>query len=309
MNLRSVDLNLLVILDALLDEAHVSRAAQRLNLSQPAVSHALQRCRHLFGDDLLDRGRGTMHRTPRAEALRAPLKSLLAELHELIDPPEVSLCELRQVVRITAADHPTAMIAGPLLEALQREAPHIAIVFQPWHGADAAASALTNGDTDLAISVFDRAADEIERITVLNETYVVAMRRDHPAGSDFDLDQWLSWPHVLVSGRAAMRSPLDASLEAIGRVRRVGLVVPSFQLVPELLARTDLLALLPSHSFHWRDSKQLIGLPPPIPVDGFPLHLAWHKRQSGDRGLRHVIATIEAVFAGFDKREGEPKPG
>jgi DNA-binding transcriptional LysR family regulator len=72
MNFRGLDLSLLVILDALMDEAHVSRAADRLNLSQPAASSALQRCRHLFRDDLLGRGRGTMRLTPRAEALRAP---------------------------------------------------------------------------------------------------------------------------------------------------------------------------------------------------------------------------------------------
>jgi DNA-binding transcriptional LysR family regulator len=146
MNLRTVDLNLLVILDVLLDEAHVSRAARRLNLSQPAVSAALQRCRHLLGDELLDRGRGTMHRTPRADALRGPLKSLLAGVQDLIEPAEVPLAELNRVVRITAADLPTAMIAGSLLENLGRTAPHVSVVFQPWQGADAAASALRNGD-------------------------------------------------------------------------------------------------------------------------------------------------------------------
>src|ERR1700756_5383646 len=101
MNLRSFDLNLLVVLDALLDEAHVSRAADRLSLSQPATSAALQRCRHLFGDELLQRGRGTMTRTPKAEALRAPLKSLLTGVVELIDPTDVPLAEIRQTLRIT----------------------------------------------------------------------------------------------------------------------------------------------------------------------------------------------------------------
>jgi DNA-binding transcriptional LysR family regulator len=296
MNLRSIDLNLLVILDVLLDEAHVSRAARRLNLSQPAVSAALQRCRHLLGDELLDRGRGTMHRTPRAEALRDPLKSLLAGVQDLIEPAEVPLAELQQVVRITAADLPTAMIAGSLVEDLARTAPQVSVVFQPWHGAEAAASALRNGDADLAISVFDRVDDEIERLTVLDETYVVAMRRDHPAAEGFDLDAWLAWPHVVVSGQGEMRTPLDAQLAAIGRHRRVGLVVPSFQLVPDLLARTSLLALTPVHSLRWRSPDSLLHLEPPLPVAGFPLHLAWHRRQSTDRGLRHVITIVSAIF-------------
>ena len=305
MNLRSVDLNLLVILDALLDEAHVSRAAQRLNLSQPAVSAALQRCRHLFGDALLDRGRGIMHRTPRAEALRAPLKSLLAEVRELIDPPEVPLAQTARTVRIVTADHPAAMMVGPLLEALARTAPLFDVVMMPWHGTGAAVAALVSGDADLAISVFPRDLEDIERTTLLEESYLVAMRRDHPAARAFDLDAWLAWPHVVVSGQGDRRTPLDSALERLGRTRRVGLVLPSFELVPELLARTDMIAMLGAHSLAWRKPDALIAFPPPIPVSGFPLHLAWHRRQSGDSGLVHVIDTLCDVFRGIADALGE----
>jgi DNA-binding transcriptional LysR family regulator len=174
------------------------------------------------------------------------------------------------------------------------------VVFQPWQGADAAASALRNGDADIAVSVFDRVEDEVERRTLLEETYVVAMRRDHPAAEGFDLDAWLAWPHVVVSGRGEMRTPLDAQLAAMGRHRQVGLVVPSFQLVPDLLACTFLLALMPMHSFRWQSRDVLLGLEPPLPITGFPLHLAWHSRQSADQGLRHVISIIEALFGTID---------
>ena len=154
MNLRSVDLNLLVILDALLEEAHVSRAADRLALSQPAVSAALQRCRNLFRDELLERGRGTMRPTPRAEALRAPLKSVLAEVLRLVDPAPVPLVELREVLRFSMADYPALLVIGPLQQALQRTAPGIDLIIKPWHGSQAAQAALLEGSTDLAISVF-----------------------------------------------------------------------------------------------------------------------------------------------------------
>jgi hypothetical protein len=113
MNLRTLDLNLLVVLDALLDEAHVGRAADRLGLSQPAASAALQRCRHAFRDELLERGRGTMRLTPKAETLRAPLKSLLAGVTELMDPPEIPLADICQTLRITAADYPALIRARP----------------------------------------------------------------------------------------------------------------------------------------------------------------------------------------------------
>ncbi|WP_106754096.1 LysR family transcriptional regulator [Pannonibacter carbonis] len=299
MNLRSIDLNLLVILDALLDEAHVSRAAQRLNLSQPAVSSALQRCRHLFGDDLLERGRGGMLRTARGEALRAPLKSVLAGIQGLTGPKDVPLQEIERTVRIVTADLPACIMTGPLLETLRQSAPGITVIIQPWHGSGAAVSALINGDTDLAISVFVSEPDDIMRVTLLQETYVVAMRKGHPAQGHLDLETWLAWPHVIVSGRGDQRTPVDVQLATMGLSRRVGLVVPTFQLVPDLLMRTDFLALLPSHSFAWQKDGSLVSATPPIAVDGFPLHLAWHRRQTSDQVLSHVTSTIRQIFRGI----------
>lgn len=296
MNLRSIDLNLLVVLDALLDEAHVSRAAHRLNLSQPAVSNALQRCRDLFDDPLLERGRGIMYRTARAEALRGPLKSSLADLHRLVDPPEIPLIALRQTVCLTMADDPTFLIAGPLLAALQDTAPGITLIFQPWNGSDTAGQDLLSGETDIAVSVFANQIDGIEQITLLQETYVVAMRRDHPAAKQFNLDAWLDFPHVVMSGRDDIQSPLDAQLAALGRKRHVGAVVPSFQLVPSLLASTNHIAMVPKHGFDLHAHPLLVCFEPPLDVSGFDLHLASHRRQSNDHGVQHVIAEIRKVF-------------
>ena len=112
MNLRGVDLNLLVVLDALLEEAHVSRAAERLGLSQPATSSALDRCRHLFGDRLLERAAGSMRLTPKAEALRPRLKDALAGVVDVLAPPEVPLADLRQTVRLLMADNLAALLLG-----------------------------------------------------------------------------------------------------------------------------------------------------------------------------------------------------
>ncbi|NUB46596.1 LysR family transcriptional regulator [Fertoebacter nigrum] len=294
MNLRSLDLNLLVILDALLDEAHVSRAADRLNLSQPAASAALQRCRHLFRDDLLERGRGTMRLTAKAEALRAPLKSLLAGIGDLVDPAEPILEDLRQTLRLSMADLPAMLVTGPLLQALQSTAPGIDLILQPWHGAEAAASALIAGTTDIAISVFSGAQDDIHQQNLLTEHFVVALRQGHPAIAGFDLDRWLAFPHVLVSGKGEARSPFDTELARIGRTRRIGLVVPSFAMVPALLHETDMIALLPSRLVAIR--PDLISLPVPIPVAGFPLHLGWHRRRARDLGLRHVALLLAQLL-------------
>lgn len=300
MNLRGVDLNLLVILDALLDEAHVSRAAYRLNLSQPAVSSALQRCRDLFGDRLLERGRGGMTRTPLAETLRAPLRSVLAGVETLLDPKEMPLDRIERVVRVTTADDPAALLASPLVEALGRTAPGIALVFRPWLGQDAAIRELLDGDTDIAIAVFDDKVENLEIRPLLAADYVVAMRRDHPAASGFDLAAWLAWPHVVVSGRGDRRTPLDSRLAGMGHRRRVGLVMPSFQLVPAVLASSDLIAMLPRQTVAAQTHLDLAVFPPPVAVEGFTLDLAWHIRQTRDQAVRHVVEIVRETF-GFDR--------
>ncbi len=301
MNLRSIDLNLLVVLDALLDEAHVSRAAAKLNLSQPAASSALDRCRHLFGDPLLERGKGGMRLTPRADALRDPLKTLLAGIAAVVDAPEEPLAEIRRTVRIVTADHPGILIAGPLHRALAGSAPGIDIVIQPWHGASAALEALARGASDIAVSVFpsvDAAAFHCE--TVLEEHYVVAMRRDHPAARGFSLDGWLAYPHILVSGRGDTRSGFDDQLSALGRSRRVGIVVPSFLMVPPLLEESNLIAMMPSHCLPADAAARFHVARPPIPVPGFPLHIAWHRRRDKDRAVRHVADVLRDLLAGAD---------
>jgi DNA-binding transcriptional LysR family regulator len=297
MNLRSIDLNLLVVLDALLDEAHVSRAAHRLNLTQPAVSNALQRCRAMFDDPLLERKRGSMQRTAKAITLRGPLKSLLVDVDMLLNPVETPLADMERNVRITASDDPTFLVAGALLAALEKSAPGITLMFRPWTGNDAAARDLLNGDTDIAISVFPNEIDGLKKITLFDENYIVAMRRDHPAAQRFDMDKWLAWPHVVVSGRGDMHTPLDAQLVRLGQQRRIGAVVPSFQLVPSMLAQTDYIAMLPKHGFDLTAYPSLIGFAPPIEVDGFPLHLASHARQASDIGIQHVIAEIRRIVA------------
>jgi DNA-binding transcriptional LysR family regulator len=294
MNLRSLDLNLLVILDALLDEAHVSRAAERLCLSQPAASAALQRCRHLFRDELLERGRGSMRLTPKAQSLRVPLKSLLAGVIDLIDMPEVPLIEVQQTLRIAIADYPALFVIAPLQRALGETAPGIDLVIQPWRGAEAARDALVDGATDIAISVFPEAHEDIHREELLNESYVIALRPEHPAIPGFDLDRWLAYPHILVSGRGEVRSPLDTELARLGHTRRVGLVVPSFGMIPDLLRGSDMIAMLPSRIL--LAANDLIALPPPIPISGFALHLAWHRRRDKDGPLRHVARLITELL-------------
>lgn len=296
MNLRSVDLNLLVVLDALIEECHVSRAASRLGLSQPATSSALERCRHLFHDPLLERRRGSMQLTPKAEALRLPIRNLLAEITVMVDPPHATLGDLTQTIRITMADYPAIVVINDLHERLMKTAPGIDIIVQPWHGAAAALEGLLKGTIDLAASVFPSADPSIHREELLQEHYTVVMRAEHPARKDFNLERWLGYPHVIVSGRGEKHGALDAALSERGLTRRVGVVVPSFSMVPSLLEGSNLIAMLPSRCVPSDSGGRFALLVPPIQIEGFPLHMAWHTRRGHDIGLQHVIEIVRELL-------------
>ncbi|RGP36557.1 LysR substrate-binding domain-containing protein [Pseudotabrizicola alkalilacus] len=122
----------------------------------------------------------------------------------------------------------------------------------------------------------------------------MGMRLGHPAIEGFGLDRWLAFPHILVSGKGETRSPFDSELARIGRSRRIGLVVPSFIMVPGLLQETNMIAMLPSRLVAVRPDQ--ISLPLPIPVAGFPLHLGWHRRRTKDKGLRHVAGLLAQLL-------------
>jgi DNA-binding transcriptional LysR family regulator len=166
----------------------------------------------------------------------------------------------------------------------------------PWHGAADVTERLARGDVDLAVSVLPPLGSQFHRIELLHETYVVAMRKGHPAADAFSLDAWLSYPHILVSGRGDTHGALDEALAAFGRSRRVGLVMPSFLMVPPTLESSDMIALLPRHCLPVDHEGRLAVFEPPIRVEGFPLHIAWHKRRDGDVAVQHVAELVRACL-------------
>lgn len=296
MNLRAIDLNLLVVLDALLDEGHVSRAAARLGLTQSAASGALDRCRHLLGDRLLERGPRGMTLTAKARALRKPLAEVLAAVEVVLAVPAPDLATMRQVVRLAMADAPGALIGSALYQALQTSAPGIELIIHPWREADRALEAMSKGEIDLAFAALPSADDDFHRRTVLVERYVVAMRPGHPAAEQFDLSAWLAHPHILVSASGRRSGDLDIALAGRGLTRRIGMVAPSFLMVPPLLASTDLIAMLPSLCLPADAAQSLRVFAPPIAIDGFALHLGWHARRHGDLAVRHVATLVEDLM-------------
>lgn len=295
MNLRALDLNLLVILHALLEERHVTRAARRLALSQPAASNALERCRYLFDDPLLERVAGEMRLTVKAMALQAPLAQALAAITAVVESPAQALAQKKQRVRLLMADQPGVRVLTRLLPQLQASAPLVDVVMLPWHGGHDALHRLENGEVDLALSVFPKLAAKFRRVEILRESYRVAMRREHPAAEAFDLAGWLAYPHIMVSGQGETQGELDDILAQSGKVRRVGAVVANFMMVEPLLCSSDYLALLPSLCLTPLP-PQLAVFEPPLSVPGFTLDLVWHVRRENDVVVQHVAQLLRSAL-------------
>ncbi len=309
MNLRGVDLNLLVVLDVLLAEQHVTRAGKRLGLSQPATSNALERLRGLFDDPLLERVPRGLRPTPRAEALRGPLAALLGGVSALVSSASADLRTLKQTVRLSVVDYGVALFVAPLIASLAEHAPGIDLVCVPWSGAEEAHGALEAGALDLAISV--PAPSSLRFRPILTEAYVVAMRAQHPASlglgrtkpkkERLTVARWLEHPHVVVSGRGSATGALDAVLAERGLQRRVGLVVPSFLAIPELLAQSNLLALVPETLL--RLTSDLVHAAPPLPVPGFEVALVWHPRRDADPAVGFVRDELARIAEQARPRE------
>jgi DNA-binding transcriptional LysR family regulator len=244
MNLNSLDLNLLVALDALLREASVSRAAMRIGLSQPAASHALQRLRDMIGDPLLVRTGARMELTPRAQALRAPLAQTLEQVRGLFTPDEFDASQSERHFRLMMPDLAVELLVPPLMEKVTRLAPGVTIDVVPWRGP-AIFTAEFARTIDLVISIGD-AFKGFHRQRLYIDSDALAVRRNHPVGVKLKKrEAFLGARHVAVVIRGQNEDLIDRWLHTKGIERRIALVVPGYIEALHVSARTDLVAFVP----------------------------------------------------------------
>jgi DNA-binding transcriptional LysR family regulator len=244
MNLHSLDLNLLVALDALLKEANVSRAAMRIGLSQPAASHALQRLRDLFGDPLLVRTGARMELTPRAQGLRGPLAHALDQMRGLFNPDDFDAERSERQFRLMMPDLAVELLMPPLMEKITRAAPNVRIDVVPWRGP-AIFGAEFARTIDLVISIGD-AFKGFHRQVLYTDSDALAVRRGHPAGARLKKrEAFLDARHVAVIIRGQNEDLIDGWLRSKGIERRIALVLPGYIEALHVAARTDLVAFVP----------------------------------------------------------------
>ncbi len=292
-DLRRIDLNLLVILDALLSEQHVTRAAERLHLSQPAVSHALARLRDLVGDPLLVRAGSGLVPTARALELAAPLAETLAQVQSLLAPNTFDPASARRTFRLAMSDYGAAIILPGLIRTLRAEAPGIDL--QISHASrEGMVEGLLNGDIDLAAGVLPELPGELRSAPLFEERYVCLLDRySLPADGQLDLPTYLSRPHVLLEMRGSGTPEIERTLTALRERRRVAISLPHWSVAPQFISGTDLILTVASRALNEVDDESLIVVPPPFEIAPFTFVSAWHKRRGGDQALNWLNRRIE----------------
>ncbi|WP_250469275.1 LysR family transcriptional regulator [Caballeronia sp. GAFFF2] len=291
--LRRLDLNLLVTLDALLAEHNVTRAAERLNFSQPSVSVHLAKLRDIFGDPLLLPGPRGMRPTARAEGLREPLREALAALARAVSPEqafEPASAELTW--RIAATDYSESTVLMPAINGLRLAAPQTRIAVLEATPPRLARQA-ERGEIDLAFHITEGAPPGLHRQALFTERYVLVAKKGHPRlKRKPSLKQFCALEHVIVSpDGGGFFGPTDEALAALGVARCVVLSAPHFLFVRSLIASTDLVGMLPLRLVEHDAALHVVDAP--IEVSGYEMSMFWHERVHRDpahRWLRDFIA-------------------
>ena len=309
MDSKRLDLNLLVTLEALLVEQNVTKAAARLHLSQPAVSAQLSRLRIEFDDPLLIPAQRGMTPTAKAMELLEPLRQAMDQVratvasHRNFDPAKAEL-----TITIACTDYLQAAVVKPLVVELRSQAPGVRVALRNLDMPQLAAQ-MARGDVDLALMTPEVAPPGLRTRHLFDERYVLIGRRDHPRlQRKISVAQFAQLEHVIVSLRgAAFVTPVDNALAALGHKRHVVLSAASFLFVPEIVAGSDFVALVPERLVRDRGDRLLL-VQPPFPVEGFAVGMVWHERGHGHGGQKWVReAIVSMINAGTGERTGRAK--
>ncbi|MFT3695681.1 MAG: LysR family transcriptional regulator [Kofleriaceae bacterium] len=297
-HISGIDLNLAIVLRALLDERSVSRAAKQLGLSQSATSHALARLRLVMQDPLFVRTRTGLVPTPRAEAIAQAVRTAVTALEQsLLVPPPFDPKAVRRTFHIRPSDYVEYLIVPPLQAQLAERMPNVEL--RALAPASDPVLALEQGELDLLVQP-PMNGDRTERLHVRplwEDRLVGVMRRGHPlARGRMTLARFAAARHALIAPRGEPGGFVDDLLRERGLERRVAYMTPSFLAAPLIVAATDLLLVLPARVAEtFVQRGDLTTFEPPVNLPGFRIAMFWHDRHDADpahRLLRTEIAEL-----------------
>ncbi len=315
MMLKNVDLNLLIYLDVLLREKNVTRAAEQLGITQPAMSNGLKRLRGIFNDPLLIRSSEGMTPTERALELQPALRTALFDLQKVLEPNQsFEPKESKRMYRIMASDYAEATLVPLLVKHMRELAPNIVLDFLT--PSDVSYKDMEQGRVDLAINRFNEIPESFHQVTVWEDSFSCLLNKNNPAVNNFTLKAYLDAQHIWVSKtgmgvgfgmnpeKSGQLGWIDKALLEKGEKRNISIFTRHYQM-PALIAESnDLIATLPTRvALLQANNKRLVVLPTPFDIPPFELKMAWSpllQHNPAHKWLRTLILNVaqEVVHEG-----------
>ncbi|HEV2098355.1 MAG TPA: LysR family transcriptional regulator [Stellaceae bacterium] len=315
---NALDLNLLRVFDALIEERSVTRAGERLGLTQSAISHALNRLRYVLEDDLFVRGPEGMQPSPRATEIAPRLRQGLLHLQRALTPADFVPAQTNRHFTVTCGEYVGTVLVPALIARLRAEAPNAEFRIRPSNTG--VTEALLAGRADLAIGSFRRIPEWFEHEKLFSETRVWVVAADHPAAwQELTLERLAELPHLIISAvgedehavagyvvdhgleRLVTRSEvglLQGALAARGLRRIVGLTTPHFLAALAIVSRSDMAAPLPRRlATTFAGAYRLKMFEPPYPSPAFDVMALWHREHGSDPAVHWLRNTVRKVAA------------
>ena len=307
MNIKSIDLNLLVYLDVLLRLRNVTRAAESLGISQPAMSNGLRRLRTLFSDPLLVRTSNGMSPTERALALQPLVREIVASVEMAVEPDKgFNASSSDRVFRISVSDYSESTLLPHLLRRMRSDAPNITLdILTP---SDVSFQDVEGGNVDLVINRFDALPQSFHQRTVWKDSFSCLISHHNPIRNQFTLDTYLEASHVWVSktgmgigvgvepGASEQLGWVDDALAKLGKKRRIRVFTRHYQAAMQLAELRDLIITLPTKAARLlKDNPAVILLKPPFDIPEIELKMAWSpllQHNPAHQWLRRLIAEV-----------------
>jgi len=299
-NLSSIDLNLLVVLEAVLQEQSATRSAARLHVTQSAISSALRRLRELFDDPLMIRTRHGFIPTARALQLAPELERVLSGARALLAPSERDPVHSTRTLSIAATDAISIVLLPTLLPALARSLPRARVRMVTLEHA-LAGHGLARGEVDLLIGIPPTLPAGCSGEPLYEDEIVCVTRADHPSirpGRRLTLDLFARLPHAEVALFGTPDDRVDQALARASRTREIAITVPHFSSIPYAVAHSDCVAILGRRLANVYAKP--LGLrihAPPVPLPGLTVQQVWHNRSAHDRGVLRLRELLRASVA------------
>lgn len=293
-----VDLNLLVVFSAVAETRSTTEAARKLNLSQPAVSHALRRLRDCLGDALFLRRQGKLVPTSVALAMEEPVRQLLRDSLGIFRPAAFDPATTTRTFRLALSDYPNLMIGGALARTMLEKAPVAQVQFEKV--TPQTAERLQWGELDAVVSRSGAVPSPLEAETLVQDRLVAVVHEKHPLvranrSRRLSIDDYVRFKHVHTVFVGCRDDLVDRALAKAGRSRAICLSTHEYRSAIELLSGSDFVLTLPAHVLRMVGEESLVTFQLPFIDEGVAYDLVWDSRRAHDDGLKWLLDQVRSI--------------